>query len=313
MKSIRTEWAFLVLLLANSPSTVVAQQAEVEPFPIYVNADETISLTPSELYGAFKVDSTNMQEFEVIVQQLDGVVVERSGLLDKMGIALVRRTTTASDGDFTDATTQLEVSNASTPVFSGKTGEMVLINEFIVRFENDTLDDDAAAAFAEAGAQIVRKSEGIPNQYIITFPNDNPVRALAKANAMARMPQFKYATPNFVVIRPAPRTRKEVKPSASVPIRESRLMSTGALDDWPNDNLYESHQWGLRAINAPTAWQSTTGSCGVSIAIIDSGVALDHEDLNDKILSGWDAVYLDDDPTPSTNDYHGTAVAGVSR
>ncbi|MDO4988719.1 MAG: S8 family serine peptidase, partial [Synergistes sp.] len=46
----------------------------------------------------------------------------------------------------------------------------------------------------------------------------------------------------------------------------------------PNDTLY-SQQWGLKTINAEGAWEKTVGSDEVVVAVIDTGVLYDHEDL----------------------------------
>lgn len=45
----------------------------------------------------------------------------------------------------------------------------------------------------------------------------------------------------------------------------------------PNDPIYP--QWYTDKISAPAAWDVTTGSSNVTIAVIDTGFALSHEDL----------------------------------
>jgi thermitase len=79
----------------------------------------------------------------------------------------------------------------------------------------------------------------------------------------------------------------------------------------PNDPAYDGgDQWGLDKIEGPKAWGINTGSDQVIIAVIDSGVDLDHPDLQDKIMAGWDFVNSDNQPD---DDYgHGTHVAGIA-
>ncbi len=49
----------------------------------------------------------------------------------------------------------------------------------------------------------------------------------------------------------------------------------------PTDN-YFTQQWYLNKIGAPNTWNNTTGSSSVVVAIIDTGFALNHQDLDNK-------------------------------
>jgi len=118
----------------------------------------------------------------------------------------------------------------------------------------------------------------------------------------------------------------------------------------PNDTYYSS-QRGLSKIKAISAWNITTGNSNQVIAIIDTGVQLDHPDLNTKIWQnegetsgepdvddddnglvddeqGWDWVTCEsyipntpdcqpghskiEDNDPSDEHGHGTSVAGIA-
>lgn len=75
-------------------------------------------------------------------------------------------------------------------------------------------------------------------------------------------------------------------------------------------------QWGLERIGAPEAWSVARGN-GITIAVIDSGVAIDHEDLRDKVVGGVACRDTDGDPSrcsgsPADDDGHGSHVAGVA-
>ncbi len=70
------------------------------------------------------------------------------------------------------------------------------------------------------------------------------------------------------------------------------------------------NQWYLPKIQAPAAWDYGTGSTGVTVAIIDSGVLASHPDLAGKVLAGYDFHNADSDP--SDDNGHGTAVAGLT-
>lgn len=94
----------------------------------------------------------------------------------------------------------------------------------------------------------------------------------------------------------------------------------------PSDEFY-GRQWGLQAIDAETGWEIETGHQETLIAIVDSGVDLDHEDLQGKLAQGYDFVdfsgsggwrygllgdYRTRDPDPGDEDGHGTHCAGIS-
>ncbi len=108
----------------------------------------------------------------------------------------------------------------------------------------------------------------------------------------------------------------------------------------PNDTLY-NNQWYLRRIKAPEAWEMQSTSPGVVIAIIDSGVQINHPDLRPNLWFnaaeienngkdddhngyiddryGWDFVNAVPDPSPKfqrgfteAGIQHGTIVAGIA-
>jgi subtilisin family serine protease len=65
--------------------------------------------------------------------------------------------------------------------------------------------------------------------------------------------------------------------------------------------------------NVEAAWAVTRGD-GITIAVIDDGFDLNHEEFQsaDKIVSPWDATRKTNDPSPGTGDMHGHSCAGVA-
>lgn len=106
----------------------------------------------------------------------------------------------------------------------------------------------------------------------------------------------------------------------------------------PDDEYYSS-QWYLEKIHAPEAWKISQGSRSVVVAVLDTGVFLNHPDLRNNIwtnprevldgldndgngypddIHGWDFVDDVGDPQPhftngwtNTGANHGTAIAGI--
>lgn len=75
----------------------------------------------------------------------------------------------------------------------------------------------------------------------------------------------------------------------------------------PNDP-YWTKQWNMNIVGAPAAWDVVTGSETLVIAILDTGVALDHEDLHTKIWRNPNEIPdndLDDDGNGKVDDVHG--------
>ena len=84
----------------------------------------------------------------------------------------------------------------------------------------------------------------------------------------------------------------------------------------PNDQ-YQGYQWHLNRINIYNAWNITTGSPDIKVAVIDSGVDAGHPDIgygtdsysNVSTSLGYDYMAHTAYQTPTNP--HGTAVAGV--
>lgn len=78
----------------------------------------------------------------------------------------------------------------------------------------------------------------------------------------------------------------------------------------PNDPAFQGQQYAPQRINAIAGWDRSQGSPNVTIAILDSGVDLDHPDLQAKIVPGFDFVNNDSDADDDNG--HGTHCAGIA-
>lgn len=199
---------------------------------------------------------------------------------------------------------------AGNPVYSKGDAHFVLVNEVIVQFIADAPRADRLVFFRQYGAEILTDRDR-RNWYVVRFTGRDARDALRTANAMHSEQIVEFAQPNFVeLMAKGPR-----EGSASAPSPKCPDMREGALDPLFADQWYlENRRIDGRPfadVNAMRAWQVTTGRRSVVVAVIDDGVAADHDDLEGKLVSGYDAYDQDGDPSPHPWDGHGTAVAGI--
>lgn len=88
-----------------------------------------------------------------------------------------------------------------------------------------------------------------------------------------------------------------------------------ALTLEPNDPYFaQNQQPALRRIHVPEAWDISTGSNNIAIAILDTGLAYGHNDLRNKIMADRGRNFV----AEPANDFawddngHGTYVAGIA-
>ena len=124
----------------------------------------------------------------------------------------------------------------------------------------------------------------LEDEYVVTLIGGDPIQT---ANRLYETGDFEYATPCFY-----------------------RKIGLG--------NPLYSRQWGFNNqsnpvydINPEGAWKLSSGK-GVTVAVVDNGVDLDHPDLKDNVLSGYDAISLGNSKGGnSEDDWHGTSCAGI--
>lgn len=83
-----------------------------------------------------------------------------------------------------------------------------------------------------------------------------------------------------------------------------------------NDPLY-NQLWGIQKINAPLAWDYTTGDSSISVGVIDTGIDQNHPDIrenmwttwNGRLIYGWN--FADNSSDSMDLDGHGSHVAGT--
>jgi len=110
------------------------------------------------------------------------------------------------------------------------------------------------------------------------------------------------------------RWRRRVVPVA-VALAAAGLTGGAGAARASQDPLFNA-QWALQEIDAPAAWQWSTGA-GVRIGIVDSGVFAAQEDLAGKVVAATDCINTGGDPqachgSGADDTGHGTSMAGIA-
>ena len=125
------------------------------------------------------------------------------------------------------------------------------------------------------------------------------------------LPELKGAQPNFIYHAdesaspeglPALSAESLAAPDANA--IGSLLAETTSIND---PSAHE--QWALDSIHAYDAWDIARADGAVTVAVLDNGCLLTHEDLKDNIAGQYDAINSDDEIDAGS---HGTHVAGIA-
>jgi subtilisin family serine protease len=175
-----------------------------------------------------------------------------------------------------------------------------------------------AAAPAGAGAArdaVTLRAAGTDDVYV---PGQVVVRFKASADLRGRKQALSHQRAATIERLGLPRLQL-VRVSGSVPEAVAALERDPAVAYAEPNYLYHatalpndprlSELWGLTKISAPGAWNVTTGSAAVRVAVVDTGVSTDHLDLSANVVPGFDFVQNDADPRDFNG--HGTHVAGT--
>ena len=145
---------------------------------------------------------------------------------------------------------------------------------------------------------------------------------------------FGWSLAKSLTTEPAPRSRlmaaddPRVEPNIVYELFDEPRFA----EQWALENIGQTGGTPDADIDITAAWDRTTGDSEVVIAILDSGIDLDHEDLVSQLwtnpgeiagngidddgngyvddIHGWDAIEHDGEPQDEL--WHGTAVAGVA-
>lgn len=178
--------------------------------------------------------------------------------------------------------------------------------EIVVSLSEDVENAEEAAKRAlPDGATLLRANETL-NHVLATLPESD----VSSPNDIEKENDVKYVTNN---------------PSVD-PAEQANLRDREAVTEAPNDPIY-GYQTAPEVTNALETWEITEGSSDVTLAIVDSGIKYDHEDLaanmddsvqyhGANIVDGGSFGDTSGDPYPQSFEEpiesHGTQTAGIA-
>jgi|GEM_PF-2021732 len=191
---------------------------------------------------------------------------------------------------------------------------VAVTGEWLVKFEPRAAIAGRAKLVASLPARVKRSYHTVPGLQLVEAKDGADLDALR--DALAMLDGVEYVEPNLVY-------RALVLPNDPEFGRQRGLHNTGQFQEQPPVIMPD--------IEAPAAWDITTGADDIVVAVIDSGVDYTHEDLvanifrneSECIADGIDSDgngYVDDchgidtanhDSDPMDDAGHGTHVAGI--
>lgn len=152
-------------------------------------------------------------------------------------------------------------------------------DQVLVKFAEGT--DAAAVASALSKHGLAKKGEIYGSDTLIVEGKGKTVSAMI--DALSKQPGVEFVEPDYI-----------------------------ATADWVPNDPYWSQQWGPYQTYADLAWDVTKGSSSVMIAVVDTGVDLNHPDLASKVRTDIDWNYVNNTGTAQDDNGHGTHVAGTA-
>ncbi|HEY9693105.1 MAG TPA: S8 family peptidase [Oculatellaceae cyanobacterium] len=157
-------------------------------------------------------------------------------------------------------------------------------------------------------------AEYVPGTVVVKFKNitdEGSRKSVLLANGLIKKKVI-WGTDVVVAQGKGKSTEALIKALSNHPFIEYVEPDYIAKATWtPNDSSF-TNQWGLKKVSAESAWDKTKGSSSVKIAIIDTGVDLNHPDLSAKVITDSDYDFVNSDYEAQDDQGHGTHVAGIA-
>jgi len=180
-------------------------------------------------------------------------------------------------------------------VFVDEDGERIaaLTNQIIVRLKQESDYAILQKNIEAYKIDNVKQDEFEKKTYLLSINHSFKKDAMQIANELYKTGFFEYAEPDLMLF---------IKYETN---------DTYFTDQWGLNNTGQYRGVADMDIKATQAWTITTGNPDIKIAILDSGVDLEHPDLKSNLLSGYDVTGGNNSGNHS-GIAHGTACAGIA-
>ncbi|MCU0527774.1 MAG: S8 family serine peptidase [Elainella sp. Prado103] len=169
---------------------------------------------------------------------------------------------------------------------------VVYTENLFVKFHDDEDVATCEALLQREGLTVKRQLDYAANAYFVSAPAGTGLAVFEIADRLLQEEAVEFCHPELV---------SELRKRKAFP------------DQWHLKPTTIRGQAVDASANVESAWELGTGA-GITIAIIDDGVDLEHEEFRsaNKIVAPRDVTRQSDNPRPVQSDNHGTACAGVA-
>ena len=272
--------------------------------------------------GTQVATSLSTTEFEEITVPADGEYI-----LLVMAFSGASKYVLSINGSFSSS--RLAANNAGDPSHNLQVDDLIP-HQVIVKFNSDTSalskSQAALSKTSSYASQMKLKTLNSGRSSLAEFIADTAKQSAAKLSPFEQW--LKQNRPDSFARYQTLSQIKALRLSGAVEYASPNFIRRIKLT--PNDPAF-GQQWHLNAMNLVQAWDITTGtpaSGQVIVAVVDTGVFLQHDDLDDQLVGGYDFISsltnagdgngIDanpDDPgdgaTLGQSSWHGTHVAGT--
>jgi len=199
----------------------------------------------------------------------------------------------------------------------GYAGEQPVQRELLIKWKDGPGSPSASAANNALGSTVIRNFWQIGWQQIRLREGFSLSQALQQYAALDHVESVEpngLLASNFATPIASTNQVPEVEFS---PIGESEKQTLSAFSTatLPDDPLF-STQWFLKKISATNAWHTTTGNTNIVVAVLDTGINYNHEDLAPNMWRNPGEIPgngVDDDGNGYVDDVYGIDAASDER